>query len=162
MIPQPNPLFALAAQAAPGGLQAVPAAAATMPAGCLLDVFAIRLTHVGVGRARAEMVIAPVHLNQRGHPQAGALVAFADAAAGWASYGCLAEGNFTTIELNCNLLGQAETGAHLVARATPVHLGRRSLVHDVAVFSADAEAVDESERRLVARFSCTQLVLAST
>jgi 1,4-dihydroxy-2-naphthoyl-CoA hydrolase len=156
-----NPLHDLATQVPDGELCPVPAALATTPAGCLLDTLGITLTHVGVGRARAEMVVTPVHLNQRGAPQGGALVAFADAVAGWASDAGLAGGaDFTTLEVKCNLLGRAELGATLVAVASPVHMGRRTLVHDVDVFRAEHES-SPHPRRLVARFSCTQLVLSA-
>jgi 1,4-dihydroxy-2-naphthoyl-CoA hydrolase len=154
-----NPLHDLAAQAPDRDLCPVPTSLAATPAGCLLDTLGITLTHVGVGRARAEMVIGPVHLNQRGAPQGGVLVAFADAVAGWASDGALPDGEFTTLEVKCNLLGRAETGTRLVAVASPVHLGRRSLVHDVDVFRAEHES--SGTRRLVAHFSCTQLVLCA-
>lgn len=154
-----NPLFELASARAADGLTAVDAETAAVPPGCLLDTLGIVLTHVGRGRARAEMRVGAVHLNQRGVLQGGGLVAFADAAAGWAAYAALPEGRYTTLELKCNLLGKVTAGDVLVAAATPVHLGRQTLVLDVAVFRADQEDAGAA-RRLTARFSCTQLVLA--
>lgn len=151
------PLFQLARTAPAGGMVPVPAELAGTPGGCLLQTMGMRLTDIGVGRARAEMVIAAVHLNQRGNAQGGALVAFADAAAGWATDGALPAGNFTTLGLSCNLLGRADAGTTLVAEARPVHLGRSSIVQDVEVFPPDQEGA--AARRLVARFTCTQLVL---
>jgi 1,4-dihydroxy-2-naphthoyl-CoA hydrolase len=154
-----NPLFELASGRPAGELTAVGAETAAVPPGCLLDTLGIVLTHVGRGRSRAQMTVGAVHLNQRGILQGGGLVAFADAAAGWAAYGALPEGRFTTLELKCNLLGKATAGDVLVAAATPVHLGRQTLVLDVSVFRSGQEDVGEA-RRLTARFSCTQLVLA--
>lgn len=156
-----NALHALVTDAGDDDLVAVPAEAAAVPEGCLLDVLGIRLTHVGRGRSRVAMVVGPEHLNQRGLPQGGALVALADAAAGFASYAALPEGLFTTLELKCNLLGRAKTGGTLLAVTTPVHLGRTTLVLDVDLFSADQEQTT-GRRRLVARFSCTQMVLKSS
>lgn len=154
-----NPLHALALQAPDGEVAVVPAALAATPPGCLLDALGIRLTHVGIGRARAEMAVTSMHLNQRGAPQGGVLVAFADAVAGWASDGALTDGDdYTTLEVKCNLLGRADLGTTLVAVAVPVHLGRRTLVHDVDIFRAEHES-GRRPRRLVAHFSCTQLVL---
>lgn len=151
-----NPLFQLAHGAPLGGMVPVPTELAATPAGCLLDALGIRLTHIGVGHARAQMVVAALHLNQRGHPQGGGLVAFADAAAGWATDTALPAGNFATIDLTCYLVGRAGPGATLIAKASTVHLGRTSLVHDVEVFEGDQETAHP--RRLIARFTCTQLV----
>ena len=153
-----NPVYSLARQAATGEVTPATPETAAVPAGCLLDSLGIRLTHVGHGRARASMLVEDVHLNQRGIVQAGAVVSLADAVAGWASYAALPEGRFTTLELKCNMLGRVNRGAELVAVAKPVHLGRGTLVLDVEVMHADQEEL--AERRLVARFSCTQLVLS--
>ena len=155
--PSVNPLHELASAGSADGLVPVPAELARVPEGCLLDAFGIRLTDVGIGRSRAEMTLAPVHLNQRGLPQGGALVALADAAAGWASYGALPGGRFTTLELKCNLLGRAAVGDTLVAIAAPVHLGRQTLVLEVRVLPTAQEFV--AKPRLTAAFSCTQMVL---
>lgn len=149
-------LYELARTAA-DGIVPVPAEAAAVPPGCLLDVLGMRLTHIGAGRSRAVMRITATHLNQRGLPQGGAIVAFADAAAGWASYGALEGGSFTTVALSANLLAGARPGDELVAVAAPVQVGRRVLVLDVRIVSAEQEAV--ADPRLVARFTCTQLVL---
>jgi len=155
--PSANPLHELAAAQPPDGLAPMPPELARVPEGCLLDALGIRLTDVGVGRSRAEMTLTPVHLNQRGLPQGGAFVAFADAVAGWASYGALPGGKFTTLELKSNLLGRASVGDTLVGIAGPVHLGRQTLVLEVRVMPAAQESADRP--RLTAAFSCTQLVL---
>lgn len=154
----PNPLYELVTDAPPRTLTPVPPELATVPEGCLLDTLGMRLTDLGRAMSRVEMTIAATHLNQRGIPQGGALVALADAAAGWASYAAIERGLFTTVDLSCKLVGRADPGTTLVALAAPVHLGRRTLVVDVDVMRLDQESV-EPPRRLVARFSCTQLVL---
>lgn len=123
----------------------------SVPEDCLLARFGMSLTHVGRARARVTMTVAPIHLNQRGAVQAGALVALADATAGWATYAAVEHGRFTTLELKANLLRNAASGDVLYADARPVHVGRRTAVFDVDVLSAP--------ERLVARFTCTQLIL---
>lgn len=124
-----------------------------IPPDCLLAEFGMVLTHVGRGRARAAMTVGRKHLNQRGAVQAGALVAFADACAGWATYAAVEHGAFTTLELRCNLLRAAREGERLVAEAQPIHIGRCT-----AVFEVDIRC-DDTGARAVARFGCTQLVL---
>jgi uncharacterized protein (TIGR00369 family) len=142
---------------------------------CLLGVLGISLTHIGRGRAVAGLTVAKEHLNQRGLVQGGTIVALADAAAGWASYSSLAHGAFTTVDLSVVFLRAARDGDTLVARASPVRLGRRVQVFDVSVeavrdarsgtaqdaaagFSPEATAPCPG-RRSVARITCTQLVL---
>lgn len=134
--------------------------AGTIPAGCLLDLLDLVATHEGRGAARATMHVQAKHLNQRGVVQGGALIALADAVGAWATYPAVAEGSrFTTLELKANLLGAARDGDDLVAIASPVHLGRSTIVLDVDVMQADQEDRPVNERRLVARFTCTQMVL---
>lgn len=128
---------------------------AGLPPDCLLADFGIVPVLIGRGACVAEMTVGRGQLNQRGIAQAGALVAFADACAGWAAYTALPAGRFTTLELRCSLLRAAREGARLRAQARPVHLGRRTLVFEVDVTSVD----DPARPRTVARFGCTQLVL---
>jgi uncharacterized protein (TIGR00369 family) len=144
---------AVAGLAAGELIELAPDARPPIPAGCLLAEFGMVLTHVGRGRSRAMMPVTARHLNQRGIVQAGAMVAFADAAAGWAAYTALEHGGFTTLDLHCSLLRAAAAGDQLMADAAPVHLGRRTLVFEVDVYRPDAPA------KRIARFGCTQLVL---
>lgn len=153
-----NPFYELVADTAPQTLTPVSAELAAVPEGCLLDTLGMRLTDVGLGMSRVEMTIGPIHLNQRGIAQGGTLVALADAAAGWASYAAVEAGIFTTVDLSCNLVGRTEVGGTLVALATPVHLGRKTLVLNVDILSLEQES-SPPPRRLVAHFTCTQLVL---
>jgi uncharacterized protein (TIGR00369 family) len=101
------------------------------------------------------MPVTARHLNQRGVVQAGAMVALADAAAGWAAYTALEHGGFTTLDLHCSLLRAARAGEQLIADAAAVHLGRRTLVFEVEICRPDAPA------KRMARFGCTQLVIPS-
>ena len=134
-------------------IELAPQARPHIPPDCLLAELGMVLTHVGRGRSRAMMPVTARHLNQRGLVQAGAMVAFADAAAGWAAYTALEHGGFTTLDLHCSLLRAARAGEQLIADAAPVRLGRRTLVFEVDIYRPD----DPAQR--MARFGCTQLVL---
>ncbi|WP_396453984.1 PaaI family thioesterase [Actinomadura sp.] len=116
-----NMLYEFAEDLPPGEVRAVEPGTAPVPDGCLLDVLGIEPTHIGRGACRARMRIGARHLNQRGLVQGGAIVALADAAAGWASYAALREGRFTTLELNCDFMGRAAEGGVLrgAPRRTP-------------------------------------------
>jgi 1,4-dihydroxy-2-naphthoyl-CoA hydrolase len=129
-----------------------------IPDDCLLSIHGIVLTRIGRGTAVVEMTVDRGHLNQRGVVQAGAIVALADATAGWASYSSIEHGRFTTIDLNTNLLRAAREGDRLQATATPVRLGRKVQVIDVLVEALTGEN-GSSPATPVARFSCSQLVL---
>lgn len=161
-------LHALAAPLGHGQLTELTSALAArlVPPDCLLAAFGIRPTHVGRGACRAEMTVRAVHLNQRGITQGGALIALADAAAGWASYAAAPGGRFTTVSVASNLLRAARAGDTLVARASPVHLGRTTMVIEVTVIRAPSEGgaveggpADTSALKPLAQVTCTQLVL---
>jgi 1,4-dihydroxy-2-naphthoyl-CoA hydrolase len=150
-------LYELALTAAPGGLLSVPQQfAQSLPDDCLLADLGISLTHIGRGASRAVMTVTRAHLNQRGTAQAGAVVALADAAAGWASYSALEDGRFTTANLGMHLLRPAREGDELVALARPVHLGRRTQVIDVEVSKRNIP------EKILARLTCSQVVLGSS
>jgi uncharacterized protein (TIGR00369 family) len=153
-------LFNLTKDLAEGELIDAPAGLADqIPADCLLTMHGIVLTRIGRGTAVVEMTVARGHLNQRGVAQAGAIVALADATAGWASYSSIEHRRFTTIDLHTNLLRAARQGDRLRATATPVRLGRKVQVIDVLVEALIGEN-GRGPATPVARFSCSQLVLA--
>lgn len=159
-LPAPD-LYALTAGLAPNEMVEVGAALpASIPADCLLAMLGITPTHVGRARARAEMTVGRQHLNQRGIAQAGALLSFADATAGWAAYTAAKSGRFTTLDLSANLLRAAREGDRLVAVAWPVHTGRSTQVFDVVITREAAGADGSSASGTVARMTCTQLILA--
>ena len=151
-----NPFVALHGHLASGQMEPIDERLhATVPPGSLIDVFGIRLTHVGPGAARAVMTVADMHLNQAGVAQAGAIVALADAAAGWAAKTALQSGaRFVTLELNANIIRPAKVGNVLEAVASPVHLGRSNQVLQVEVRLVSPEGA-----KLVTAFRCTEMVL---
>ena len=61
--------------------------------------------------------------------------------------------SFTTIELKSNFLSSARVGERVTCRCTPAHLGRQTHVWDATV-------TNDSTRRTMALFRCTQMVLA--
>src|SRR5438046_10192536 len=84
---------------------------------------------------------------------ASTVIALADTACGYACIAHLPIGaeNFTTIELKCNFMGTARSGA-LQCIATPAHLGRSTQVWDATVSATETG-------REIAVFRCTQIVL---
>ena len=128
---------------------------APVPTGSFIDIMGIELLEAGPGSALARMVVGAHHLNQAGVAQAGAVVALADAAAGWAAKAALAEGTgFTTLELNLNLLRAARPGHELIAEVVPVHVGRSSMV-----LTVDVRVEEGGSVKTVAAFRCTEMVL---
>ncbi|MFI4987611.1 MAG: PaaI family thioesterase [Alphaproteobacteria bacterium] len=82
----------------------------------------------------------------------GAVMAFADTLGAIATILNLPEGaGTTTIESKTNFLGPAPLGATLTGECTPVHRGKRTMVWQTRVTTA--------EGRLVALVTQTQLVL---
>jgi uncharacterized protein (TIGR00369 family) len=91
------------------------------------------------------------HLHPFGYVHGGVWVAFADTVAAWGTIRNLAPGdNFTTSELKVNVFAAGVAGDELLARAEPLHRGRRTQVWEVRVTKAG---------RLAANFVCTQMVL---
>jgi len=111
------------------------------------------ITEVSEGLLKGELELRKALLAPNGYLHAGAIVTFADTLAG---YGCIAHlpgnaQNFTTVELKANFLNTAQEG-RLYGEARAVHLGRTTQVWDATVTHGE-------ERRKLALFRCTQLVL---
>jgi len=113
----------------------------------------LAVTEVAEGLLKGELALRKALLAPNGYLHAGAIVTFADTLAG---YGCIAHlpgnaQNFTTVELKANFLNTAAEGV-LYGEARAVHLGRTTQVWDAVVSHGE-------ERRKLALFRCTQLVL---
>jgi uncharacterized protein (TIGR00369 family) len=113
----------------------------------------LAITEVAEGLLKGELELRKVLLAPNGYLHAGAIITFADTLAG---YGCIAHlpgnaQNFTTVELKANFLNTAQEGT-LYGEARAVHLGRTTQVWDALVTHGE-------ERRTLALFRCTQLVL---
>jgi uncharacterized protein (TIGR00369 family) len=81
----------------------------------------------------------------------GAIMAFADTLGALGAVANLREGSSTTtIESKTNFLAAAPLGTGLIGEATPVHLGRRTMVWQTRVATQDG--------RLIALVTQTQFV----
>jgi uncharacterized protein (TIGR00369 family) len=113
----------------------------------------ITFTEISEGLVRGEVALRKALLAPNGYLHAGTIVTFADTLSG---YGCISHlpanaENFTTIELKSNFLNTAREGT-LYGEARAIHLGRSTQIWDAVVSHGE-------ERRKLALFRCTQLVL---
>ncbi len=113
----------------------------------------LAITEVAEGLLRGKLEIRKALLAPNGYLHAGTIVSFADTLAG---YGCISHlpgnaQNFTTVELKANFLNTAAEGT-LYGEARAVHLGRTTHVWDALVTHGE-------DRRKLALFRCTQLIL---
>ncbi|WP_018998280.1 PaaI family thioesterase [Hirschia maritima] len=95
-----------------------------------------------------EEIMAP-----NGFLHAGAVVSLADTACGYACVRALPEGamGFTTIELKSNFVGTAREGK-VRATAKIIHSGKTTQVWE-------AKVVNMTTEKVIAHFSCTQMIL---
>jgi uncharacterized protein (TIGR00369 family) len=150
-----NVLFDMADGLSAGELVDVPCDfMGSLPGDSLLAALDIELQRIGPGSSEVLMAAGRRHLNQRGIAQAGAIVALADAAAGWASYSAIRDGLFTTLGLEVKLLRPVKEGDVVRAHASTLHLGRRTHLVEVTVVR------DDNPSKLVAKLACTQMVLS--
>lgn len=120
--------------------------------GTLVGALGIRITHAEAGRARAEMPVTGTTKHPGGYVHGGAIAAFGDSCAAWATLPALAPGwNFSTIQFQTNFM-RAVTEGMLHAEAREVHRGQRTQVLDVRITDADD--------RLIATMTITQSLLA--
>src|SRR5947209_20467985 len=106
--------------------------------GHLPALFGFRVVTLEQGMLMAELDIRPELLAPNGYLHAATVIALADTACGYACIAHLPIGaeNFTTIELKCNFMGTARSGA-LQCIATPAHLGRSTQVWDATVSATE-------------------------
>lgn len=119
----------------------------------LPGLLGIEVTDVRKGRLEAKLELAEKHLALNGYLHAGTIITLADSGAG---YGCMAnlpEGatGFTTIELKSNHMATAKEGT-IYCVSECIHAGRTTQVWESAVFAG-------SGKKLLAKFTCTQLIL---
>src|ERR1041385_4957722 len=70
----------------------------------------------------------------------GAIMAFADSLGGAATILNLPEGTWTTtVESNTNFIGAAKVGGVVTAECTPVHRGKRTMVWQTRITSAEGK-----------------------
>lgn len=105
--------------------------------------------------ARGRIVVDRRHLHPGGFVHGGAWTALGDTVAAWATFRSIPPGcDFTTIELKLNVFGSGLLGDEIVAVATPLHVGRTTVVIEVRI-----ERIRAGERKLAANLIVTQFVL---
>ena len=115
-----------------------------------IDPLEIEDTH-----ARGRIVVDKRHLHPGGYVHGGAWTALGDTVAAWATFRNIPPGHdFTTIELKLNVFGSGLAGDEIVAVATPLHVGRSTVVIEVRI-----DRVREDESKLAANLIVTQFVI---
>jgi 1,4-dihydroxy-2-naphthoyl-CoA hydrolase len=106
--------------------------------------------------ARGRIVVDRRHLHPGGFVHGGAWTALGDTVAAWATFRSIPPGHdFTTIELKLNVFGSGLPGDEIVAVATPLHVGRTTVVIEARI-----ERIREGgEPKLAANLIVTQFVL---
>jgi 1,4-dihydroxy-2-naphthoyl-CoA hydrolase len=107
------------------------------------------------GQARGRVVVDQRHLHPGGFVHGGAWTALGDTVAAWATFRSIPAGHdFTTIELKLNVFGSGLPGDEIVAVATPLHVGRTTVVIEVRI-----ERIRDGKSKLAANLIVTQFVL---
>lgn len=111
----------------------------------------VRVVALTGKRVSAEMPVKSMHLNRSGRVNGGALMAFADVLGALGTIINLPPGyRTTTLESKTNFFAAGE-GPLLKAVATPLHLGRTTMVWQTTIKNADG--------RKVALVTQTQMVI---
>jgi uncharacterized protein (TIGR00369 family) len=106
------------------------------------ELLGIRFTAATRERVTAEMLVRDELCTLPAVLHGGAIMAFADTLGAAATVLNLPEGHWTTtIESKTNFLGPAPAGATVVGESTPVHRGRRTMVWQTQVRTAEGRAV---------------------
>ncbi|UTD30651.1 PaaI family thioesterase [Bradyrhizobium sp. WD16] len=116
------------------------------------ELLGIELVSAEPDRIVAEMTVRPDLCTRPDVLHGGAVMAFADTLGALATIANLKDGaGTTTIESKTNFIGPAPVGSRITGETTPVHRGRRTMVWQTKVTTA--------EGKLVALVVQTQLVL---
>jgi uncharacterized protein (TIGR00369 family) len=105
--------------------------------------------------ARGRIVVDRRHLHPGGFVHGGAWTAIGDTVAAWATFRNIPPlHDFTTIELKLNVFGSGLLGDEIVATATPLHVGRTTVVIEVKI-----DRIRDGRSKLAANLIVTQFVL---
>ena len=116
------------------------------------ELMGIEFVEAAADRVVAEMTVREDLCTRPAVLHGGAIMAFADNLGGVGTMLNLPEGaGTTTIESKTNFIAAAPVGIRITAEATPLHRGRRTMVWQTRISTA--------EGRLVALVTQTQLVL---
>lgn len=122
----------------------------------LMATFQARITDLGPGFCEVTAPILALAHQQHGVAHAGMTFALGDTAAGYAALTMMPEDHeVMTAEMKINLLAPAR-GQRLIARGRVMRPGRR-----LYVTTAEVEAEDGSERRLIAILQGTMVPVRS-
>jgi 1,4-dihydroxy-2-naphthoyl-CoA hydrolase len=106
--------------------------------------------------ARGRIVVDRRHLHPGGYVHGGAWTALGDTVAAWATFRNIPPGHdFTTIELKLNVFSAGLDRDEIVAVATPLHVGRSTVVIEVRM----ERIRDGGEPKLAANLIVTQFVI---
>jgi 1,4-dihydroxy-2-naphthoyl-CoA hydrolase len=121
------------------------------------ELLGIEFTSAAPDRIVAEMTVRPDLCTRPAVLHGGAIMAFADTLGGVGTivnlpgFGTDGGAATTTIESKTNFIAAAPAGTRVTGEATPIHRGRRTMVWQTRITTA--------EGRLVALVTQTQLVL---
>jgi uncharacterized protein (TIGR00369 family) len=121
------------------------------------ELLGIEFTSAAPDRIVAEMTVRPDLCTRPAVLHGGAIMAFADTLGGVGTivnlpgFGTDGGAGTTTIESKTNFIAAAPAGTRVTGEATPIHRGRRTMVWQTRIVTA--------EGRLVALVTQTQLVL---
>ena len=116
------------------------------------ELIGIEFTEAAPEKVVAEMTVRGDLCTRPAVLHGGAIMAFADTLGAAGTFLNLPEGaGTTTIESKTNFIAAAPLGTRVTGEATPVHRGRRTMVWQTRITTA--------EGRLVALVTQTQLVL---
>jgi 1,4-dihydroxy-2-naphthoyl-CoA hydrolase len=108
------------------------------------------------GRSVGRIVVDRRHLHPGGYVHGGVWTALGDTAAAWATFRAIPPGhNFTTIELKLNVFSAGLEGDEIDAIATPLHVGKSTVVIEVKI----ERRREGEEPRLAANLIVSQFVL---
>jgi len=109
--------------------------------------------------ARGRIQVEKRHLHPGGYVHGGVWTALADTVAAWVTWRNIPDGaDFSTVELKLNVFTAAVDGDEIEAVATPLHVGRTTVVAEAKLTKRSGEDPDHRERA-AGNFVLTQLVL---
>jgi len=118
------------------------------------DLLGIELVSADADRIVGQMTVRPEFCTQPAVLHGGAIMAFADTLGALATVANLAEGTgTTTIESKTNFVGAAPAGTRIIGETIPIHKGRRTMVWQTKISTAEGKSV--------ALVTQTQLILRS-
>jgi uncharacterized protein (TIGR00369 family) len=122
--------------------------------GLFPGLLGVRFVSAAKDRIVAELTVRPEFCTVPGRAHGGVLMAFADTLGAYGTVLNLPEGaGTTTLESKTNFFAAGREGGTLRGEATPLHIGRRTMVWQTRITSGDA---------LVALVTQTQMVLPPT